>query len=179
LIGDSGKAYHEFIFILYPITIKKRRTTMKKWIGVIIPVVLLFTSAAVFAARSPMTPVEAKKIDNKDAKKEFKQGVKAFKKAKYDEAATHFAAAAQAEPTLPEAHINLALALAEQGKADEAKKHFDEATTLITGSASSTAQKGGGATSPSGGTPPGDRGASSGQQGATSPSNPNSSMPAR
>lgn len=153
---------------------------MKKWIGVFIPVVLLFTSAAAFAARSPMTPVEAKKIENKDAKKEFKQGVKAFKKAKYDEAATHFAAAAQAEPTLPEAHINLALALAEQGKGDEAKKHFDEATSLITGNPSGGTQKS--ATSPSGSTgstSPGDKGASSGQQGATSPSSPNSSMPAR
>lgn len=162
---------------------------MKKWIGVIIPVVLLFTSAAAFAAKSNIQPVEAKKIDNKDAKKEFKQGVKAFKGAKYDEAVTHFTAVTQAQPNLPEAHINLALALAEQGKADEAKKHFDEATSLIVASAAgggAGAQKS--ATSPGGGTsggsssstPPGDRGASSGQQGATtSPSNPNSSMPAR
>lgn len=153
---------------------------MKKWIGVIIPVVMLVTSGAAFAARSPMTPVEANKIENKNAKKEFKEGVKAFKKAKYDEAAMHFAAAAQADPNLPEAHINLALALAEQGKADEAKKHFEEATMLIAGASSMSGTAGKDATTPGGSTGsamPGDKGASSSRQGSSSPSSPSNSTP--
>lgn len=153
---------------------------MKKWLW-ILPIALLVTSTDAFAAKSQVKPIEARKIENKDAKKEFKQGVKAFNNAKYDEAATHFSAAAQAEPNLPEIHINLAMALAQQGKADEAKKHFDEATSLLMQTASA-----GGATgnqqsgsAPGKGMSPGSGGmsggGSQGDQGAASPGQGSSS----
>ena len=107
---------------------------MKKWIGWSVAVLMVLSAATVFAKAS-LTPVEPNKIQNKDAKKEFKEGMKAFKNEKYSEAATHFEAAAKADPNLAEAHINLGLALAEQGNTDEAKKHFDEATNIIAGKA--------------------------------------------
>lgn len=104
---------------------------MKKWIGLGIALFLAFTSVSAFA-KSPIHPVEpTKKIENKDARKGFDEGVKAFKNEKYGEAATHFEAALKADPNLPEAQINLGLALAEEGKTQEAKKAFDEAVNLI------------------------------------------------
>ena len=119
---------------------------MKKWIVPIAALALGLSSVTAFA-KAPVEPMEAHQIKNKEAKKEFKSGVKAFNKEKYSEAVQHFTAAEQAEPNAPETHINLALALAKDGKADEAKKHFDRAADLLSG---------GGTT---GGTSPGQGGA--------------------
>ncbi|MBI3803227.1 MAG: tetratricopeptide repeat protein [Nitrospirae bacterium] len=114
---------------------------MKKWIVPIVALALGFSTVTAFA-KAPVEPMEARQIKNKDAKKEFKAGVKAFNKERYSEAATHFTAAEQAEPNAPEIHINLALALAKEGKADEAKKHFDQAASLLAGGGASTGQGG-------------------------------------
>src|SRR5579871_6743033 len=100
---------------------------MKKWIGVGIAILLAFSSVVAFA-KAPIHPVEpTNKIANKEAQKDFNEGVKAFRNEKYSDAATHFEAALKADPNLPEAQINLGLALAEEGKTQEAKKAFDEA----------------------------------------------------
>lgn len=48
-----------------------------------------------------------------------------------DEAVTHFQAAEQEDPTIPETHVNLAMALAAAGQTDQAEKHFDQAANLI------------------------------------------------
>ena len=104
---------------------------MKKWIGVGIAIFLAFSSVVAFA-KSPIHPVEpTNKIANKEAQKDFNEGVKAFRNEKYSDATTHFEAALKADPNLPEAQINLGLALAEEGKTQEAKKAFDEAVNLI------------------------------------------------
>lgn len=123
---------------------------MKKWIIPIVALVLGVSSVTAYA-KAPIKPIEARDIKNKEAKKEFKNGVKAFNKEKYDEAATHFTAAEQAEPNAPEVHINLALALAKQGKTEEAKKHFDQAASLLSGGGASggSASGGGMSTEPS------------------------------
>ncbi|TAK09297.1 MAG: tetratricopeptide repeat protein [Candidatus Manganitrophaceae bacterium] len=115
---------------------------MKKWIVPIMALALGLGAATAFA-KAPVEPMEAHQIKNKEAKKEFKEGVKAFNKEKYSEAVQHFTAAEQAEPSAPETHINLALALAKEGKADEAKKHFDRATELLSGGGTASPGQGG------------------------------------
>jgi len=109
---------------------------MKKWIIPVMALALGLGSATAFA-KAPVEPMEAHQIKNKDAKKEFKEGVKAFNKEKYDQAVTHFTAAEQADPNAPEIHVNLGLALASEGKTEEANKHFAQAATLLAGSATS------------------------------------------
>lgn len=116
---------------------------MKKLIIPIMALMLGVTSITAFA-KEDLKPIEAKEIKNKDAKREFKAGVKAFKKANYSEAVTHFEAAEKAEPTAPEPHINLGLALAREGKVDEAKKHFDQAATLLAQSGAQAGRGGAG-----------------------------------
>jgi outer membrane protein assembly factor BamD (BamD/ComL family) len=116
---------------------------MKKLIVPIIALVLGLSYVSAFAKEN-LKPIEAKELKNKDAKKEFKQGIKAFKKANYSEAVTHFEAAEKAEPTAPEPHINLGLALAREGKVEEAKKHFDLAATLLAQSGSQAGKGGAG-----------------------------------
>ena len=103
---------------------------MKTWIGFLTALILALTVTTGYA-RKPVELLEPKKIENKEAQKEFNEGVKAFKKEKYEEAVMRFQAAEKADPNMPEIHINLALAFAHQGKKEEAKKQFDQALTLI------------------------------------------------
>jgi len=106
---------------------------MKKSIVGLAALFLTLNGPAVFAAANPqdVQPVPSPKIQNKEAKSDFKEGVKAFKNQKYDEAVSKFEAAEKADPSIPATHINLGLALAKQGKEAEAKKHLDQAVILI------------------------------------------------
>lgn len=115
---------------------------MKRWIIPMMALTLGLSTVDAFA-KAPVEPMEAHQVQNKEAKKEFKAGVKAFNKEKYSEAVQHFTAAEQAEPSAPETHINLALALAKDGKADEAKKHFDRAAELLAGGGTASPGQGG------------------------------------
>lgn len=62
---------------------------------------------------------------------EFNTGVEAYQNKQYVDAQKHFENVARIDPGLPEAHLNLALALYQQGKNDQAKQHYDEAGKLF------------------------------------------------
>lgn len=62
---------------------------------------------------------------------EFNQGVNAYQNKQYVDAQRHFENVARIEPSIPEAHLNLALALYQQGKIDQAQKHYDQAGQLF------------------------------------------------
>lgn len=102
---------------------------MKKWIRFF---ALLFPALIVAPAfANHIQPVEPKEITDLDAKTHFDAGVQAFMNDNFDQAAKHFLAAEAADPTVPELHVDLAMALAAEGKTDTARKHFDEAANLI------------------------------------------------
>lgn len=90
-------------------------------------------------ARTPMgavisnvpEPAAPKSIGSKDAQAEFNKGIKAYKSEQYTNAQEHFEKVTKIDPTIPEAHLDLALALYQQGKADQAKRHMDEAASLL------------------------------------------------
>lgn len=102
---------------------------MKKWIGFLAALLLAVVTGPVFADH--IEPVQPKGIADNEAKKHFNKGVESFKEDNFDEAVTHFQAAEQEDPTIPETHVNLAMALAAEGQTDQAQKHFDQASTLI------------------------------------------------
>jgi Flp pilus assembly protein TadD len=102
---------------------------MKKLIGFFSALALVLASGPAFA--NHLQPLEPKEITNAGAKKHFDLGVQAFMNDDFDEAANHFQAAAEIDPTVLEVHIDLAMALAAAGKTETARKHFDEATNLI------------------------------------------------
>jgi Flp pilus assembly protein TadD len=102
---------------------------MKKWIGFLAALLLAVVTGPVFADH--IEPVQPKGIADEEAKKHFKKGVEAFREDKFDEAVIHFQAAEQEDPTTPETHVNLAMALAAAGQTEEAEKHFDQASNLI------------------------------------------------
>lgn len=62
---------------------------------------------------------------------EFDRGISAYQNKQYVDAQRHFENVARIDPGLPEAHLNLALALYQQGKIDQAKKHYDQAGQLF------------------------------------------------
>jgi Flp pilus assembly protein TadD len=113
---------------------------MKKWIGVFAALYLLAAAAPAFADHIKMVD-EPKGMKNKEAKTHFEQGEKAFKKHDFSEAAKQFQAAAQAEPNIPELHVDTALALAAGGQNDMAKKEFDQAVGLLATAAKQGSQK--------------------------------------
>lgn len=86
------------------------------------PVTRVFSSAP-----DPATP---KSIASKDAQDEFDRGVKAYRGEQYTIAQQHFQNVTKIDPNMPEAHLDLALALYHQGKIDEAKKEFERASNL-------------------------------------------------
>ncbi len=102
---------------------------MKKWMGFLAALVLAMATGPVFADH--IEPVPARGIADKEAKEHFEKGVKAFKQDKFDQAVIEFQAAEQEDPTVPETHVNLAMALAAAGQTDQAEKHFDQASNLI------------------------------------------------
>jgi Flp pilus assembly protein TadD len=62
---------------------------------------------------------------------EFDKGVDAYNEEKYVNAQQHFENVTKINPNIPEAHLNLALALYRQGKTEQADRHFDEAQKLL------------------------------------------------
>ncbi|HLG23268.1 MAG TPA: tetratricopeptide repeat protein [Candidatus Manganitrophaceae bacterium] len=84
----------------------------------------------VFSSRGEATPAEPKNI-TEAAQEEFNEGVKAYRNEQYVNAQKHFENVTKIEPDLPEAHLNLALSLYQQGKTDQAKKHYDDAGNLF------------------------------------------------
>lgn len=102
---------------------------MKKWIGFLAVLMLAVMTGPVFADH--LQPVEPTEFRVERAEEPFNQGVEALKDDNYNEAVRHFQAATQADPNLPEAHINLAMAQAAQGETEKAQKHFNEAANLI------------------------------------------------
>jgi Tfp pilus assembly protein PilF len=62
---------------------------------------------------------------------EFNKGVEAYQNRQYVDAQKSFENVARIDPGLPEAHLNLALALYQQGKNDQARQHYDEAGKLF------------------------------------------------
>lgn len=102
---------------------------MKKWIGFLAALLLAMSTAPAFA--NHIEPVPPKGIADKEAKEYFERGVKAFKQDKFDRAVIEFQAAEQEDPTVPETHVNLAMALAAAGQKDQADKEFDQAANLI------------------------------------------------
>lgn len=62
---------------------------------------------------------------------EFNKGVDAYNEEKYVNAQQHFENVTKINPNIPEAHLNLALALYRQGKVEQANRHFDKAQQLL------------------------------------------------
>lgn len=62
---------------------------------------------------------------------EFNKGIDAYQNEQYVNAQQHFANVTKINPNIPEAHLNLALALYRQGKTEEADRHFDQAQKLL------------------------------------------------
>lgn len=75
---------------------------------------------------------------------EFEQGIQTYQNKQYVDAQKHFENVARIDPSLPEAHLNLALALYQQGKVDQAKKHYDQAGQLFAQAFESRSQSIGG-----------------------------------
>lgn len=65
------------------------------------------------------------------AQDEFNKGVDAYNNEQYVNAQQHFQNVTKINPNIPEAHLNLALALYRQGKTEEADRHFDRAKELL------------------------------------------------
>lgn len=76
-------------------------------------------------------PAAPEVIASKEAKIEFDQGVKAYKAKEFPLAQEHFQNVTLIDPNIPEAYLDLALSLYQQGKVDEAKKQMTEASTLF------------------------------------------------
>ncbi len=62
---------------------------------------------------------------------EFTKGISAYQNEQYVNAQQHFQNVTKINPNIPEAHLNLALALYRQGKTEEADRHFDQAQRLL------------------------------------------------
>lgn len=62
---------------------------------------------------------------------EFNRGVSAYQNEQYVNAQQHFQNVTRINPNIPEAHLNLALALYRQGKTQEGDRHFDQAKRLL------------------------------------------------
>jgi len=103
--------------------------TMKNWIRFFALLFPMLAMAPAFA--NHIQPVEPKEIASQEAKQHFDLGLQAFMDDNFSEAARHFQAAEVAEPTVPEIHVDLAMALAADGKTDPARQHFDEAANLL------------------------------------------------
>ncbi len=102
---------------------------MKKWIGFLAALLLAVMTGPVFA--NHIEPIQPKGIADKEAKEHFEKGVKAFRQDKFDQAVDQFQAAEREDPTIPEIHVNLGMALAAVGQNDQAKEQFDQAANLI------------------------------------------------
>lgn len=102
---------------------------MKKWIGFLTALLLAMSTAPAFA--NHIEPIPPKGIADKEVKKHFERGIKAFKQDEFHEAAIEFEAAEKGNPMIPETHVNLAMALAAEGETDRAEEHFEKAATLI------------------------------------------------
>lgn len=61
------------------------------------------------------------------------EGNRLFASSQWEAAGTQYEAAIKVQPTLAEAHYNLALVLEKLGKKDEARKHYIEAADLAPG----------------------------------------------
>lgn len=114
---------------------------MKKWMGVLAALYLLAATAPAFADHIKMID-KPKAMKNKEAKKHFKKAEKDFKKHNFPDAAKEFQAAAQAESTIPELHVDAGLALAAAGQNDMAKIEFDQAANMLSGGSTAVNQKG-------------------------------------
>lgn len=114
---------------------------MKKWMGLFAALYLLAATAPAFADHIKMID-EPKGIKNKEAKSHFETGEKAFKRHNFTDAAREFQAAAQADPNVPELHVDAALALAAAGQSDMAKREFDQASNLLASAGSTSPKKG-------------------------------------
>ena len=65
------------------------------------------------------------------AKDEFNKGLSAYEKEQFVKAEEHFRNVVRIDPNIPEAHLNLALALYQQGKSDQANKEFQTAQNIL------------------------------------------------
>ncbi|MBI3802585.1 MAG: hypothetical protein HY282_02345 [Nitrospirae bacterium] len=108
---------------------------MKKLIGLFAALLLMLGAAPAFA--NHIQPVAPEEITNTDVKNHFDAGVTALMNDHLGEAAKQFQMAEEADPTLPEVHINLAMTLAAEGKKEAANRHFNEATNLLAKAGSS------------------------------------------
>ncbi|MBI3805115.1 MAG: tetratricopeptide repeat protein [Nitrospirae bacterium] len=63
-------------------------------------------------------------------KNEFSEGLKAYKSEQYVNAQQHFENVTRIDPSIPEAHLNLALTLYQQGKTTQADKELEQARNL-------------------------------------------------
>ncbi len=97
---------------------------------------VLFLGGCAAASKPLATAPDA----SASVKQHNEEGIQHFNMGHWDVAKTHFEAAVEADPTQPEPHYNLALALHKMGKHEEATAHFkkaaelDSSNTTITGS---------------------------------------------
>lgn len=107
------------------------------------------TTGGMFSGGSEPRAAAPKQLPE-SVKDEFNKGVSAYEKEQYVNAEEHFRNVTRIEPNIPEAHINLALALYKQGKSDQADKEFQAAQRMLS---RSSGLGGGRSTDPSMGNP--------------------------
>jgi len=84
-----------------------------------------------FGNKTALSPAEPKEVSVADAQTAFENGVAAYRQEKYHEAVGHFENAIKIDPMLPEAHLDLGLALYHVGRVKEAKQQLDLAGDLL------------------------------------------------
>lgn len=82
------------------------------------------------ACATPYPPLATTPGADPGAAKHNVEGIEHYNMGHWDVAMGHFEAAIKADPTLAEAHYNLALTLHNLGKHEEATTHFKEAAKL-------------------------------------------------
>src|SRR3569832_2285437 len=74
---------------------------------------------SMFSSSGGSQPTVAKPAELPETvRNEFEQGIQTYQNKQYVDAQKHFENVARIDPSLPEAHLNLALALYQQGKVD-------------------------------------------------------------
>lgn len=106
---------------------------MKNAVMLLMAVLLLAgcsTTQKVFGGGGSSPGAAAPREMPETVKDEFNKGLTAYRNEQYVNAQEHFENVTKINPNIPEAHLDLALTLYQQGKTDQADKHFDEARRL-------------------------------------------------
>jgi tetratricopeptide (TPR) repeat protein len=97
-----------------------------RFLGLVVTVLAVLVGGLVLRPSESTAPAG----DADALKARFEAAVALLKARRFDAAVAAWNALAHASPQLPEAHVNLGYALLGAGRADDARRAFDHATTL-------------------------------------------------